>query len=76
MYVCGPASLQFYFEIVDKQVINRQIISWSTLIGRVNDYPTMHYFGIPTHTQSMIAYKILTEYCWKFQWEIALWECC
>ena len=46
------------------------------IIGHVNEYPTMHYFGIPRHTQSMIAYKILTEYFWKFQWWIALWECC
>ena len=36
------------------------------LMGHVNEYPTMHYFGIPGHTQSMIAYKILTEYLWKF----------
>ena len=34
----------------------------------------MHYFGIPRHIQSMIAYKILTEYFWKFQWKIALSE--
>ena len=25
-------------------------------IGHVNEYPTMHYFGNPGHTQSMIAY--------------------
>ena len=24
-------------------------------IGDVNEYPTMHYFGIPRHTQSMIV---------------------
>ena len=30
-------------------------------IGHVNEYPTMHYFGFPRHTSSMIAYKILTE---------------
>ena len=36
-------------------------------IGHVNEYPTMHYFGVPRHTQSMIAYKILTEYFWEFQ---------
>ena len=35
-------------------------------IGHVNEFPTMHYFGIPRHTQSMIAYIILTEYFWKF----------
>ena len=33
----------------------------------VNEYPTMHYYEIPGHTQSMIAYKILTKYFWKFQ---------
>ena len=45
-------------------------------IGHVNEYLTMHYFGIPRHTQSMIAYMILTEYFRKFQWKIALWEFC
>ena len=34
-------------------------------IGHVNEYPTMHYFGIPRHTPSMIAYKSLTEYSGK-----------
>ena len=29
------------------------------LIGHVNGYRTMHYFGIPRHTQSMMAYMIL-----------------
>ena len=45
-------------------------------IRHVNEYHTMHYSGNPRHTQSMIAYMILTEYFWKFQWKIALWECC
>ena len=45
-------------------------------IGHVNEYPTMHYFGIPRHTQSIIACEILTEYFWKLQWTNALWECC
>ena len=32
-------------------------------IGHVNEYTTtMHQLGIPKHTQSMIAYTILTEY--------------
>ena len=31
------------------------------VIGLVNEYPTMHYFGIHGHTQSMIAYEILIE---------------
>ena len=38
---------------------------WS--IGHVNEYPSMHYFGIPRHTQSIIAYTILTKYFWKSQ---------
>ena len=49
------------------------------IIGHVNavhENPTMHYFTIPRHTQSIIAYKILTEYFRKFQWKVALWECC
>ena len=33
----------------------------------VNEYPTMHYFGNSRHTQTLIAYMILTEYLWKFQ---------
>ena len=45
-------------------------------IEHVNEYPTMHYFGIPRHTRSTISYTILTEYFWKSQWNIALWECC
>ena len=28
------------------------------MIGRVNEYPTMHYFGNPRPTWSMIAYMI------------------
>ena len=45
-------------------------------IGYVNEYPMMHCFGNPRHTQSMITYMNLTEYFWKFQLKIALWECC
>ena len=30
------------------------------VIGHVNEYPTMHQFGSPEHTQSIIAYVILT----------------
>ena len=46
------------------------------LMGHFNEYPTMHCFEIPRHAQSMITFKILIEYFWKFQWKIALWECC
>ena len=44
--------------------------------GHVTEYSTMHYFGIPRHTKTMIAYKILTEYFWKIKIKIALCECC
>mgnify|MGYP001797770854 CR=1 FL=1 len=44
--------------------------------GHVDEYHTMNYFGNPEHAQSTIACMILTEYFWKFQWKIALWECC
>ena len=47
-----------------------------TVIGHGNEYPTMHYFGNPRHTQSLIVYMILTEYFWKVQVKIAMWECC
>ena len=52
------------------------VLLYCKQVGRVNEYQTMHYFGIPRHTQSMIAYMILTEYFWEFQGKIALWECC
>ena len=29
-------------------------------IGHVDEYPTMHYFGNPRHTQSVVAYMFLT----------------
>ena len=45
-------------------------------IGHVNEYPTMQHFGNFRDTQSMTLYIIVTEYFWKFQREIALWECC
>ena len=34
----------------------------AVILGHVNEYPRVHDFGIPRHTQSMIAYMILTEY--------------
>ena len=41
--------------------LDNKIKSKISLMGHVNEYPTMHCFGIPRHTQSMIVYKILTE---------------
>ena len=58
----------------DKMVLDKD--RYSISIGHVNEYPTIHHFGNPRHTQSMVAYKILTEYFWKFQRKIALWVCC
>ena len=43
------------------------IITYINTHGHVNEYPKMHYYGNPRHTQSMIAYMILTECFWKFQ---------
>ena len=45
-------------------------------IGHVKEYPRMHYFGIPRNSQSMIAYKILTECFCKFWFKIVLMESC
>ena len=38
--------------------------------GHVHEYPTMHYFGNPGHTESMTEYMILTEYAL-----LALYQC-
>ena len=40
------------------------------IIEHVNEYPTIHYFRNPRHTQSMIAYKILTEYSREYLYVI------
>ena len=44
-------------------VLEWQQTCYST--GHVNEYPTMHYYGNPSHAQSMIAYTILTECFWN-----------
>mgnify|MGYP001801787920 CR=1 FL=1 len=52
--------------VASLQQQNLQVfLMWS--IEHVNEYPTMHYFETPGHTQSMIAHMILTEYFWKVQ---------
>ena len=45
-----------------KSVHHYPLYSSANRIAHVNDYPTVNYFGIPSLTKSMIAYKILTEY--------------
>ena len=33
---------------------------------RMGQYPIMHCFGVPGHTQKLVANKILAEYFWVF----------
>ena len=74
---CSLYCINYYVCVVKEFPLTPWRSSCSTFwIGHVNEYPTMHSFGNPRHTQSIIAYMILTEYFWKFQWTIALWECC
>ena len=58
--------------IPDRWMQRKIAVDVSVWIGHVNEYPTMHHFGIPRHSQSMIAYKISGNSSEK----IALWECC
>ena len=70
------ASLQQHLKNSSKREVNKCWCCFCSTIGHVNEYHTMHYFGNPRHTQSMIAYMILTERFWKFQWKIGFWKCC
>ena len=47
---CLPTALHYCY-----------VILTSLTIGHVNEYPTMHYFGNPRPTQSMIAYIVFLE---------------
>ena len=50
-------------------------VSTITTYRHVYKYPTMHYFEIPRHTQSMITYEWLIEFLsGKFRFIIVLWE--
>ena len=62
-----PSALQSYHWT---KVFKTCPILRSHSIGHDNGYPTLHYFGNPRHTQSMIAYMILTSYFWEFQWKL------
>ena len=42
----------------------------SVIIEYVKEYPTMHHFGIPRYTQSLIAMKIWTKCFWVFKFKI------
>ena len=37
-------------------------------------YPTIHCIAVPRTSQSMISYKMGTEYFLEFRSEVALWE--
>ena len=58
----SKSNTQSLTELPRKSPLTRLIIITNNMIGHVNEYPTMHYFRNPGHTQSMIAYMILTEY--------------
>ena len=53
-----------------------KILNIMLSIGHVNEHSTTNFFVNSRHTQSKIAYQILTEYLWKISVKIALWECC
>ena len=60
LYMCCCRFLQTMTKLY--QIYARMPYSRCMAIGHVNEHPTMHYFWIPRHTQSMMACKILTEY--------------
>ena len=45
---------RLFWELKNSHCCSHHILI--ALIGYVNEYPTMHCFGNPRHTQSMIAY--------------------
>ena len=53
-------------------MLDQVLYDITQLIGHVNEYPTMQYYGNPRHIESIVAYMSLTEYFWKFQWKVAL----
>ena len=59
-------------------IILVELKHYSGVIRHLHEYPTMHYFGIPTHSKSMKAYMILTEYriSGKSSEKLQLWEHC
>mgnify|MGYP001796296628 FL=1 len=48
-------------------MLDRVLYDITQLIGHINEYPKMQYYGNPRHIESIIAYMCLTEYFWKFQ---------
>ena len=60
----------FYFNALNilnsKACQNLSHIYYYFGIGRVDEYPKMHYFGNPRHTHSLITNKNVTECFWKF----------
>ena len=54
----GCSCCQISGKVITSQGVNMSFEK--RVIGHANQYPTIHYSGIPRHTQSMIAYKILS----------------
>ena len=63
LYLANPGDFPGSLNHIVEQLIS---------IGHINEYPTNDalFRNFLTHCE------ILTEYFWKFQWKIALWECC
>ena len=51
------------FDDITKELKQKKLSDkFCNQIGHVKEYSTMQYFGNPRHTQSMMAYMILTEF--------------
>ena len=64
----------------DKPITEAQFMGWGDFENRdegvlwVKMCPTMHYFGVPRNTQSMMTYKILAINFREFRSKIEIWE--
>ena len=69
---CVPRPISTFYSLTEVNTLSGWIANnvSASQIGLVNEYPTMHYFGNPRHTQSMITYdfdriflEIPVKYC-------------
>ena len=57
-YLIIHNALHTHSQVYCKNIPNKNVTSHELIhisIGHVNEYPTLHYFGNPRHTQSIIA---------------------
>ena len=54
----GTGTFMYFFRLFI--IKKRKYSSFQVAVVNVNEYHTIHTFGNPRHTQSMIAYMILT----------------